>query len=80
MCLYPEIQRRAQKEVDSVIGKDRLPTLADRPRLSFVNNVILEVMRWNQAAPLGLPHSPSQDDIFEGYYIPKGCTIFANIW
>ena len=65
MCLYPDVQKRAQEEVDSIIGNDRLPTLADRPRLSFLDQLISEVMRWNPPAPLGLPHSSSQDSRFD---------------
>lgn len=80
MCLYPEIQRRAQEELDHVVGTDQLPVMADRSRLPFINNLISEILRWAPASPMGLPHSPNRDDIFSGYYIPKGCTIFANIW
>ena len=80
MCLYPDVQKRAQAEVDSIIGNDRLPMLADRPRLSFLDQLISEVMRWSPPAPLGLPHSSSQNSRFDGYHIPQGCTIFANIW
>ena len=79
MCLYPDVQRRAQEELDCVIGSDRLPNISDRPQLPFLNNVITEVLRWSPPGPLA-PHSSSKDNIFEGYYIPKGCTVFANIW
>jgi cytochrome P450 len=53
MQLYPEVQRRAQEEIDRVIGNDRLPTLADRPNLPYIEVVIKEVLRWNPVAPLG---------------------------
>lgn len=80
MCLYPNIQRRAQEEINNVIGAERLPVVGDRERLPFINNLISEILRWAPASPMGLPHSPSRDDIFEGYFVPKGCTVFANIW
>ncbi|EJD00102.1 cytochrome P450 [Fomitiporia mediterranea MF3/22] len=80
MCLYPDIQRRAQDELDRVVGNDRLPTLTDRAHLPFINNVISEILRWAPPSPMGLPHSATRDDVFSGYFIPKGCTIFANIW
>lgn len=79
MCLYPDIQQRAQEELDRVIGSDRLPNISDRPQLQFTNNVISEVLRWAPPGPLA-PHSSSKDNIFEGYYIPKDSTVFANIW
>ena len=53
ILIRPEIQKRAQEELDTVIGKERLPTLDDRPRLPFVNAVCKEVTRWRPAGPLG---------------------------
>jgi len=53
MQLYPEVQRKAQEELDRVIGKGRLPTIADRPNLPYIEAVIKELLRWNPVAPLG---------------------------
>lgn len=55
MTLYPAIQARAQAEIDSVLGKgwQRLPSFADRERLPYVNAIVLELLRWNPAVPLG---------------------------
>lgn len=53
MTLYPEAQRRAQAEIDSVIGVNRLPTFEDRPNLPYVEALFKEVLRWNPVAPLG---------------------------
>lgn len=53
MTLHPEIQRKAQEEVDRVVGKNRLPTFADRENLPYVEAVINEVLRLNPVAPLG---------------------------
>ena len=99
MTLFPEAQKRAQAEIDAVIGLDRLPTLADRDLLPFVDAIIKEVTRWHVVVPLGnvqfshfcpyvhlkcygvgFPHSVSEDDIHEGYYIPKGTVVIPNAW
>jgi len=77
---YPEVHRRAQKELDSVIGRDRLPTFEDRPRLPYIDALCKEVLRWRMVVPLGFPHAPSQDGVYEGFFIPKGATIIANAW
>ena len=53
MTLYPEVQEKAQAEIEAVIGQDRLPSAEDRDRLPYVNAVYLEVLRWNNVAPLG---------------------------
>ena len=64
MLLYPDIQKKAQEELDSVIGRDRLPTFEDRPRLPFVEAVCKEALRWRVIAPLsGFPQLLSTRDI-----------------
>jgi cytochrome P450 len=45
MMVFPEVQRRAQEEIDRVIGKDRLPMLADREKLPYVEGVMKETLR-----------------------------------
>ncbi|EIN10379.1 cytochrome P450 [Punctularia strigosozonata HHB-11173 SS5] len=80
MTLHPEVQKKAQAEIDSVIGNDRLPTYADRASLPYIEALLKEVFRWLPVAPLGLPHVAYEDDIYNGYYIPKGSLIIPNIW
>lgn len=53
MSLYPDVQKRAQAEVDQVVGRDRLPTLDDQNALVYISALIKEVIRWGPVAPLG---------------------------
>jgi cytochrome P450 len=53
LLIRPEIQKMAQEELDTVTGKERLPTLDDRPRLPFTNAVCREVTRWRPAGAIG---------------------------
>ena len=53
MMMYPEARRKAQVEIDRVIGGDRLPTMADQPSLPYVEALVKEVLRWNPVGPLG---------------------------
>ncbi|KAF7374170.1 hypothetical protein MSAN_00298800 [Mycena sanguinolenta] len=53
MSLYPDIQAEAQRELDAVIGKDRLPDISDRPDLPYMNALCKEVLRWHNANPTG---------------------------
>jgi len=53
MLLYPDIQKKAQNELDSAIGRERLPSFEDRPRLPFIDAVCKEILRWRPVAPLG---------------------------
>ncbi|KAF9451159.1 cytochrome P450 [Macrolepiota fuliginosa MF-IS2] len=80
MLRHPDIQRKAQDEVDSMVGPDRLPDFSDQPRLPYLSAIIKEVLRWNPVAPMGLPHMTTEEDVYEGYYIPKGCMIMSNIY
>jgi len=90
MMLYPEAQRRAQAEIDSVLAENVFPDFSHRKSLPYVEAVLRETMRWHSVAPLGspltkivsggahhvcdvaLPHMTCCDDVFEGYFIPKG--------
>jgi len=80
MSLYPDVQKRAQAEVDQVVGRDRLPTLDDQNALVYISALIKEVIRWGPVAPLGLRHRVTEDDVYQGYHIPKGATVIGNIW
>ncbi|KAG2054867.1 cytochrome P450 [Suillus hirtellus] len=82
MILYPDVQARAQAEIDSVIGEtlERLPDWDDRASMPYINAVIQETLRWFPVVPLGIAHATSNDDVYEGYYIPKGATVMANAW
>ena len=53
MVLYPEVQRKAQAEIDSVVGKDRLPDFGDQPLLPYVTAILEEALRWHPVVPLG---------------------------
>ena len=55
MALYPEVQKKAQAEIDTVVGPNRLPDFHDRPSLPYINAVVKELLRWNLVGPLGLP-------------------------
>ncbi|KAJ7095814.1 cytochrome P450 [Mycena belliarum] len=80
MAVHPEIQKKAQREIDDVIGPTRLPEFEDRPRLPYIEALYRELMRWKPVLPLGVAHATTTDDIYEGHFIPKGATVMSNIW
>jgi hypothetical protein len=53
IVLFPEVQRRAQAELDIAIGRDRLPTFDDRPRLPYIDAMCKELKRWQMVTPTG---------------------------
>ncbi|ETW86402.1 cytochrome P450 monooxygenase 63 [Heterobasidion irregulare TC 32-1] len=80
MMLHPEIQQRAQQDIDSVVGSDRLPQFSDRNALPYLDFIVAECLRWNPVGPLGVAHYVTEDDVYEGYTIPKGTTVLPNVW
>jgi cytochrome P450 len=68
----PEVFAKARKEIDRVVGTDRLPTLADRPNLRYIDYLVEETTRWRPLSPIGIPHKSLKDDIYNGMFIPKG--------
>ncbi|KAJ3733356.1 cytochrome P450, partial [Lentinula guzmanii] len=80
MMQYPECQKKAQQELDRVVGSNRLPDFSDRDSLPYIQAIVYETMRWQPITPAGLPHLASEEDVYNGYRIPKGSTIIANAW
>ncbi|KAF8748416.1 cytochrome P450 [Rhizoctonia solani] len=78
-CLYPDAIQKAQAEIDSVVGRERIPNLQDRDSLPYTEAMLLEVMRFCPPAPLGVSHLTTETTEFHGYKIRKGTTINANI-
>jgi cytochrome P450 len=62
MLVYPEVQSKAQAEIDHVIGHERLPDMDDMPSLPYVNAVVTECLRWLPVAPMGESSSHSVPD------------------
>ncbi|KAJ7148774.1 cytochrome P450 [Mycena crocata] len=80
MVLHPEAFAKAQREINSVVGRDRLPTFSDRASLPYVEAILNETYRWGVPVPLSLPHRLMEDDVYRGMFIPKGSLVFGNVW
>jgi len=80
MTLYPDVYKKAQKVIDEQIGSDRLIEPSDRENLPYITCLLKEVLRWGIAGPLGVPHLLIQDDVYNDYLLPRGSSVFFNIW
>lgn len=80
MANNPDLQKKAQAELDAVVGVERLPLISDRADLPYVHALVKEVSRWYTAVPLGVAHCTTEDDEYDGYFIPKNTFILANAW
>ncbi|XP_040069887.1 cytochrome P450 2H2 [Ixodes scapularis] len=76
----PDIQKRMQAEIDEVIGQERQPTWEDRHRMPYTMACVWEMHRWKPVAPVGIPRGAEEDTEIEGYFIPKGTVVIANLW
>ncbi|TRM63938.1 cytochrome P450 [Schizophyllum amplum] len=75
---YPDVQERAREELDRVVGPDRMPDFADREYLPYVERVMYESFRFWPVTPLGPPHKSTEDDVYNGMFIPKGSLVLFN--
>ncbi|KAH0826313.1 cytochrome P450 [Lanmaoa asiatica] len=75
MVQYPAVLKRAQAEIDAVIGHDRLPVIEDRASLPYCDAVFTESLRWSVPVPLSLPHRLMEDDVYDGIFIPEGSLV-----
>ncbi|OGM40177.1 O-methylsterigmatocystin oxidoreductase [Aspergillus bombycis] len=71
MALYPDVQRKAQEEIDRVIGPNKLPTFDDREKLPYIEAVVKETLRWHPVGPMGIPHLVTEDDVYEAISSPR---------
>ncbi|KAI3615363.1 cytochrome p450 [Moniliophthora roreri] len=79
LLCFPEAQRKAQEELDNVVGRARLPTLDDMENLPYMRAVVKEALRWRPTTPLSVFHASLEDDVYEGYFIPKNSLIIPNV-
>ena len=91
MIKYPEVLRKAQEEIDSVVGHSRLPSFGDRSSLPYIEAIVTETLRWGCPVPLStlhptlcwmtltlhadFPHKSTEEDVYGGYSIPKGSYV-----
>src|SRR5277367_672086 len=81
MACFPDVQKKAQDEINRVVGSDRLPTMADEPQLPYIRAMIKETLRWMPTTVTGaVPHATTKDDEYMGHFIPQGAGIMLNVW
>jgi len=80
MLHSPEAQRKAQEELDTVIGFGNLPNFDDEESLPYVSALCKEIMRWHPVTPIAVPHSSTEEDVYKGYRIPAGSVVVPNVW
>lgn len=80
MTLFPRVAKKAQEELDQVVGSERMPCFDDEKELPYIKAMIKETLRWRAVNKFGMTHATSEDDWYEGQFIPKGTIAVLNWW
>ncbi|KAJ7835693.1 cytochrome P450 [Mycena leptocephala] len=80
MLAYPEVQKTAQAEIDSLTGGKYLPSFEDEVSLPYMSALVKDVMRWENVAPFAIPRLLANDDEYRGYRLPAGSIVVGNAW
>ncbi|ESQ38234.1 hypothetical protein EUTSA_v10029398mg [Eutrema salsugineum] len=76
----PELVKRAQQELDEVVGEDNIVEESHITRLPYILAIMKETLRLHPTLPLLVPHRPAETAVVGGYTIPKDTKIFVNVW
>ena len=80
MVLNPKAMKKAQEELDRVVGEGELPDFSHKDNLPYINGLVKEVLRWSSPLPIAVPNRAMRDNIYRGYLIPVGATVIQNVW
>jgi cytochrome P450 len=80
MLSNPDVVKKAHEELDRVVGDSRTPVFEDEMNLPYLRQIIKETLRWRPINKLGANHYATQDDWYEGWFIPKGSIVMVNWW
>ena len=80
MALYPDIQRRVQEEIDSLVPSDRFPSCEDQKRLVYTAATLTELYRHHSMAALSVTHATTCDTEFEGFFIQKDTPVIFSLY
>jgi len=76
----PEVMKKAQQELDLVVGRDNILEESHIAKLPYLYTIMKETLRLHPTVPLLVPHCPSKNVTIGGYHVPKGCRVFINVW
>ncbi|KAG5611269.1 hypothetical protein H5410_022550 [Solanum commersonii] len=76
----PEVLRKLQQELDTVVGKDNIVEESHIQQLPYLYTVMKETLHLHPAIPLLVPHCPSETVTVGGYTVTNGSRVFINVW
>ncbi|XP_053908949.1 cytochrome P450 2G1-like [Cuculus canorus] len=73
---HPDVLAKVVSEIDEVLGRDRIPSAADRRQMPYTDAVLHEIQRCSDLLPLNVPHRVTRDIVFRGFFIPKDTDVY----
>ena len=80
MARNTHVVKKAQQQLDDVLGGERLPEHSDIDKLPYITAIIKETFRWSPPLPMGTSHRLMEDDVYKGMFIPAGAVVLENLW
>ncbi|CAL1274087.1 unnamed protein product [Larinioides sclopetarius] len=77
---HPDVQRKIQEELDSVVGRERLPSWTDKQNLPYLDATIQELSRTSALFLVTTMYSNFKETTIEGYRIPERSVIVSNLY
>ncbi|KAF5771976.1 putative cytochrome P450 [Helianthus annuus] len=75
-----EVMKKVQIELEEIVGLDNIVEESHIPKLKYLDAVFKETFRLHPPLPFLLPRAPNKTCSVGGYTVPKGSTIFLNVW
>ncbi|KAF8219321.1 cytochrome P450 [Tricholoma matsutake] len=80
LVTHPEVLKKAQAEIDAMVGLNQLPDFDDFDCLPYITAITKETLRWRDVVPIAIPHLLTADDVYKGYRLPAGTIVVPNAW
>lgn len=81
MVLHPEIQLKAQAEIENIVGSSRVVSDSDIPNLPYLQAIVKECLRVHPPGPLlSWARLAIHDVHVGGHFVPAGTTAMVNMW
>ncbi|RKP15078.1 cytochrome P450 [Piptocephalis cylindrospora] len=80
LAAHVDVQKKAQEEMDRVVGRDRMPTQNDLPNLPYLRCILQEATRFRGPAQVLFPRATTEDTVYQGVTIRKGTWVMPSIY
>lgn len=79
MMKYPEVQTKVQNEIDTVVGRQRTPSMTDKNQMPYTQAVLQEILRVGNILSANFARLVTKDAEIGGYKISKGTHIVPQL-